>query len=482
MLILVRHAPPFRRWHRRLGERLEAAGHRVRYEVCGVAAGRRHLALERRLYGVACDWDAGEALPPPADWTPDLTIVLAGPLPGYGLAVRPDFAGGHGEASLLAAARSGLAPVIVVRGGSPGALRLLARGRPAIEDPYVLARALEGLLPRLVALLALAVERLDGKEGEPQPVFDAGLAHPRTSMAAFLARGLRHKLAKRLGPARRRPDHWRLALRRDGEAAYRLLSDDPSRFRADPFLFAEAGRLWLFYEDYPYAGGKGVIRRLAVAAIDHGASSVGDRCLQEEERARIVLEEDFHLSYPLVLRHEGAIYMLPETSASSRVQLYRADPFPDRWTADAVLLRDRRLADATPVLHEGRWWLFATSTDDDGSSWDQLDLFHAPDLLGPWVPHPGNPVLVDAGAARPAGLMWHENGVLMRPAQDCRAGYGAGLVVCRVDRLDEGGYRQSVVRRISPPPGLGATGLHTINRAAGWEVVDLKVPHPRRAG
>ena len=88
-------------------------------------------------------------------------------------------------------------------------------------------------------------------------------------------------------------------------------------------------------------------------------------------------------------------------------------------------------------------------------------------------------MLIDAGAARPAGLMWHEDGVLMRPAQDCRTGYGAGLAICRVDRLDEGGYRQNVVRRVGPPPGVGAAGLHTFNRAEGWEAVDLKVPHPR---
>ena len=199
--------------------------------------------------------------------------------------------------------------------------------------------------------------------------------------------------------------------------------------------------------------------------------------------ARVVLEEAFHLSYPVILRHGGANYMLPEMSAATRVQLYRADPFPDRWRPDAVLLEGCRLADATPILHEGRWWLFATANDDGGSSWDQLHLFHAPDLLGPWRPHVGNPVLIDAGAARPAGHMWHEDGVLMRPAQDCRRGYGDGLAICRIDRLDEGGYRQTVVRRIEAPPGVGgATGIHTLNRAAGWEVVDLKVPHPPRIG
>ncbi len=482
MLILVRHAPPFRRWHRRLGERLEADGHALRYEAVGAGSGRRFLAMERRLYGIAADWDARETPPVAKAWGPGLTIVLEGPLPIRGLVVQPHFADSTGETALHAAARAGLAPSLVVRGGLPGELRILARGRPAMEDPRVLARALEDLLPRLVTLIAQAVARVDHGEGEPSPVSDEDIVRRSPSAAIFLARGLRHKLRRRFGPVRDRPDHWRLALRRQGDAACGLLAQEPARFRADPFLFVEAGRLWLFYEDFPYATGKGVIGRLAVDdphGADHNPPSPAQSYPRKDGTPRVVLEERFHLSYPLVLRHRGAIYMLPETSAACRVQLYRANPFPDRWVPDVVLIEGRKLADATPVFHDGRWWLFASANDDGGSSWDQLHLFHAPDLFGPWAPHAGNPVLIDAGAARPAGMMWHENGVLMRPAQDCRSGYGAGLVVCRVDRLDEGGFHQSVVRRVEPPSGLGATGLHTLNRAAGWEAVDLRTPHPR---
>lgn len=506
MNILVRHAPPFRRWHLRLGERLEAAGHAVRFEAAGRPAGRAVLAIERRLYGVVPDWDASELPPHPPGWSRELTIVLAGSPPASGKVVRPDI----DEAGLLAAARAGTAPCIAILGGTNGAMRPLARGRPAMEDHLVLARALEDLLPRLVTLLVQAVSRLEASESAVS--LDEDGPKQATSAVAHAARGVRHKLSRRLGPARGRPNHWRIALRRYDDADWTKLSDDPTRFRADPFLFEDAGRSWLFYEEYPYASGKGVIGCLAVASIgspsrcEEGLGmGVGQRNPAPEERspiahfsiidasptptpdffaqgggeARVIIEEDFHLSYPLVLRHRGQIYMLPEMSAATRVQLYRADPFPDRWTPDAVLIEGSRLGDATPILHEGRWWLFATSNDDGGSSWDQLHLFHAPDLFGPWTPHDANPVLIDAGAARPAGRMWHENGVLMRPAQDCRTGYGAGVAICRVDRLDDHGYRQSVVRRIRPPEGSDANGLHTLNREAGWEVVDWKVPHPK---
>ena len=69
--------------------------------------------------------------------------------------------------------------------------------------------------------------------------------------------------------------------------------------------------------------------------------------------------------------------------------------------------------------------------------------------------------------------MWHDGDTLMRVAQDCREGYGRGLAICRVDRLDRYGFAQTVVARLGAPPGSGAFGAHTLNRGGGLEVVDL---------
>ena len=320
MLILVRHTPPFRCWLRRLGERLEAAGHVVRFEAVGRPVGRRLVAVERRLYGVVPDWDAPEPAPARRDWAPDLTLVLAGPpsLPGETLTIEVDSR--SGEAALIAASRGRRAPIIVVRRGGPGEPHILAAGRPAIEDADLSARALETLLPRLVTLLVQAVTRLSDEESDPPPDFEDVVTSPSPSAAVFLAGGLCRKLARRFGPMRGRPDHWRLILRR-GHDAYASLPDDSSCFRADPFLFEDAGRLWLFYEEYPYATGKGVIRCVPLASTDSREASriPVDHSPQAGGGPGAVLEESFHLSYPLVLRHGGATYMLPESSAASRV-------------------------------------------------------------------------------------------------------------------------------------------------------------------
>jgi hypothetical protein len=165
--------------------------------------------------------------------------------------------------------------------------------------------------------------------------------------------------------------------------------------------------------------------------------------------------------------------MIPETSSVGRIELYRADPFPDRWTFERVLVNDVIASDATFVTWDGRDWLFASIAGEDASTWDALGLFYATDLFGEWKPHPLNPVLIDAGAARPAGAMLTQAGRLRRVAQDCRVRYGGGLVVADVDRLDPEDYSQTVRAVLAAPPGSGADGAHTLNVAGGYEFIDL---------
>ena len=91
----------------------------------------------------------------------------------------------------------------------------------------------------------------------------------------------------------------------------------------------------MFCEEFPYATGKGVI---SVFALDE-AGNPGP--------TRVVLERPYHLSYPVVFRHEGQIFMMPESSANRTLEIYRAEHFPFRWTLDRVVLSDIELADAT---------------------------------------------------------------------------------------------------------------------------------------
>lgn len=228
---------------------------------------------------------------------------------------------------------------------------------------------------------------------------------------------------------------------------------------ADPFLFERQGRQWLFVEEIP---GRGKGELSVLERLPDGTWGP----------SRPVLREPFHLSYPQVFEHGGAVYMTPESGAARQVRLYRATDFPGGWVLDRVLLDDVAAADATFLEHGGRWWLFATVKRPGGSSWDELCLFHAPGRLGPYEPHPLNPVVRDVRRGRPAGRILERGGRLFRPAQDSSGCYGRALAILEITRLDPEGYEERPVARLGPDMLPGSFCLHAFEAQGGLEVVD----------
>jgi hypothetical protein len=154
------------------------------------------------------------------------------------------------------------------------------------------------------------------------------------------------------------------------------------------------------------------------------------------------------------------------------VFLYALDD-AGRWTEEATLIEGIAVLDPTVVRHDGRWWMFGTDSEVDPEG--KLFLWSAPELLGPWEPHPANPVKADIRSGRPAGTPFVVDGELYRPAQDSSLGYGSAVVICRVTRLTREEFAEVPVARFAPPPGDPyARGRHTLAGAGGLTAVDGK--------
>jgi hypothetical protein len=234
------------------------------------------------------------------------------------------------------------------------------------------------------------------------------------------------------------------------------------RFWADPFLLREGGATYVVFEDYSYATQRGVISTFEMGAEGPVGSS------------QVVLQCDYHLSYPFVFSWRGSHYMIPETADAKRVELYRAVKAPYEWALESVLLEGMSLADCTLVEIGDRWWMFANSADAGASFWDELHLFHAPSPLGPWIPHRLNPVVSDVRTARPAGALFLRNGVWYRPSQDSARGYGSATNIQRIVRLDTSDYEEVSVGKLLPEWQPGLTGVHTVNALGGLTMIDAR--------
>jgi hypothetical protein len=164
--------------------------------------------------------------------------------------------------------------------------------------------------------------------------------------------------------------------------------------------------------------------------------------------------------------------MLPETSAAGQVRLYRCERFPDKWGLAAVLLDNIVALDPVPFERDGRWWMFVGMREPGAEGSDELSLFYAPGLFGPWTPHARNPVVSDAFSARPAGNVYRIGNTLLRPSQDCSRRYGYGLVINRIDLIADNEYEEAEIERILPEK-LGFLGVHTINHNDRFTVADF---------
>jgi hypothetical protein len=264
-------------------------------------------------------------------------------------------------------------------------------------------------------------------------------------------------------------EQWFLAIRKrspdrsfDTTMGYHIVRPPMDKFYADPFLFKRDNKNYLFFEDYRYSEARAIISCAEVGA--HGT-------LSEPVE---VLRRPYHLSYPFVFEYEGHTYMIPETRQNRTVELYRADSFPACWSLAAVLLEDVGAVDATIHRADGKFWMFVGLSNDRYSSCDELGLFYAESLFGPWKPHRSNPILSDVRRARPAGALFYQDGKLIRPSQDCSKAYGYALCFSEVLILNEMQYAELPLGRIDPQWTSNNLGTHTYSRSDDFEAIDGK--------
>ncbi len=492
-----------RRWHLLLAERLASRGMEVAFAFSeggpSIHPGLGILQkIERSFYNRraenSVEGPASARIPmaslagltgdmPSPDYILDLTVTRVGVAASGNLA--PDrilsllFDGNPDESAAIAAILKETAPVLRVVNAKR---EIIVEGLPAIERSLLLSSAFDYVLIRSVTMILKAFVNI--KAGEPLKASDYSSSLPAPAAvklqdvakfgASIFARKATSKLRRLLGKVdHENQDHWRVGWRRTTatsetvsrtskwpDVPYSSLPDDNARFYADPFIFRHNDTTYVFCEEFPYDSLKGVISYFTIS--DNGKTSTPKK----------VLECDHHLSYPFIFERDGEIWMIPETYTCGRIELYRAESFPDKWVFDSVLIDGIIASDATLFEKDGTLWLFIAD-HDGGSSWDVLSLWHAETLKGPWTPHVLNPVLIDAASARPAGKIAIENGRLIRPAQVCTGLYGGGIALKEITRLDKSGYSEREIVTLLPHDNWNMVGVHTLNSDAGIEVIDL---------
>lgn len=241
---------------------------------------------------------------------------------------------------------------------------------------------------------------------------------------------------------------------------FRPVEAPPGRFYADPFVVLTDDGPRLYVEDCPIGTHRGRISVLRPGP--------GDGWSLE----RVVLEDSEHRAYPHVLRTPRGLVLTPDAGSDDGVDLFVDEGGAVGPRRIGRCLDGVRAADPTLLWHDDRWWLFVAVSGHGMNPWDELHLYGAASLDGPWHPHPRNPIVADVRRSRPAGRIVEHGGTLLRPGQDCSLVYGGRIVWSAIRRLSMTEYEEEPIGSTEPRGAPGVHRTHTYSTEGTVDAID----------
>jgi len=252
---------------------------------------------------------------------------------------------------------------------------------------------------------------------------------------------------------------WRKASLRKGIQIKNL----PNRFFADPFVVKKDDRTICYVEDYDYRKKRGCIT--AIEIIDKNTYQV----------LGPAIKEPFHMSFPFIFEYEDDLYMIPETSQSKAIRLYKCMQFPLKWVFQIDIMSNVHAADPMVFEYEGKWWLLANiGPKVDSNQCSQLFAYHnSHPLSEEWIAHERNPLFFDCNIARNGGILDVEGKFPIRVRQEHGFNsYGRSLTLGKIIDLTTSSFREQKIGQILPNFFQKIKGCHHIHSNGEYTVYD----------
>lgn len=234
-------------------------------------------------------------------------------------------------------------------------------------------------------------------------------------------------------------------------------------FQADPFpLILSDNKISIFYEDFKFDDFYGKISMMSL-----------DKNLKKIENEKVILDTKSHLSYPFIFKENNKIYVFPEAAHSGKLSCYKYNKINNSLEFHKDIL-NLPLLDSTILKHDDIYWLFGNQKGEFSN--DKLYIYFSDKLLGPYSPHPLNPVKSAPDGSRPAGNIFEVDGMLYRPSQNCKEKYGESITINKLIKLNKSDFSEEpyMVIRINNKNknNKGIRRIHTINSVDNIIIVD----------
>lgn len=259
-------------------------------------------------------------------------------------------------------------------------------------------------------------------------------------------------------------ENWHIRLIRGNDTV--VIKHKQAGFWADPFILVKDGQSHIFFENYLDQLGRGIISHVYVN--EQG----------EVSEDTVIFNQPYHLSYPHLIEQDGNLFMIPESKSANQIQLLKCEDFPLKWTHQKNIIQGIQAVDSTVVKLNGLFWLFCTvQTSSYSNSSDVLLIYYCDKLDGEWQQHMQNPIKLTNSASRSAGNFFYEDGILCRPVQNSRKGYGHSIDVYAITTLTPTDYKDELKYTLpSSNYHPQTTALHTYNTHQHQTVIDIICP------
>ena len=256
---------------------------------------------------------------------------------------------------------------------------------------------------------------------------------------------------------------WYILYRQKNSTKWLKLKQPKNVSRADSFVVYESDKYYIFFEEFDIKERHGY---LCVGELNQDTDSL--------DNIKIILEEDYHLSFPNIFKYKNKYYMVPESSENNTIDLYEFIVFPNELKKTRTLLKGN-YADSILLNKDNLWYLFTNKSENNTDlNSKNLSIFISNDFINEeFKGYHQNPVIIDSEFARMGGQFIQKDNKLFRISQDCKTRYGYKINVMEVEILNKSQYKEILLKYIYPPDGYIA--FHTLNSDNDIEVADGKV-------
>ena len=260
----------------------------------------------------------------------------------------------------------------------------------------------------------------------------------------------------------------------ENHSKFMVLKPSLRYWYADPIPFKYEGQFYVFMERYDCFTKVGDI---VVAQVTRKGKL---------DKAQVVIARKTHLSFPIIIPFQGHYYMLPETSATKSIDIYRMKKSPYQWEYYYSLELGEEIVDVAWLIDDMGILLLGGISDENNPMRVRRQVIRIKNLEDTrkiqW-----NIGYTDESASlkvRNGGPLLEKDNHLYRVVQESTDKiYGLALILNKLSELSDNGVRENSLKRKTVENidvnlkkcFYKKIGLHTYGFCEGFEVIDISV-------